>query len=1044
MNPLEIPLPNNQTMTNAFGQAEEVELNTICITIIINISFALLCLFYFWSLRQNDPGHFNYKRKWLPRACPPDLPSGFFSWIPPLLRMSEKEVLKYAGFDATILLRFYKMAFKIFAIFSFYGLTVIVPVNVASGAKQSGNVITTINTFGQLSMSNIQHYDSKMWVHAAGLYLLTALTLYYLYVEFRFYKELRHEYLIRRAPHLRTIVVEGVPLSMRTSPKLHTYFSTLYPGAVASVYVPQDLWRLRKHIDRRLRVLARLEGCIANKQACGAERYHRLGMFGFGPKVNSIDIYSRSLERLNTVIQQEQATACQQETVFFYSGEGYTGGDNQHITLQPLQYTEFWRRNRLLPNAKGAGPIERAILNSYAALQSHQEGRGHHRNGEHYDEHSSGNRDESFGSFSISEVTPLTDVWGAVRNGLGALGEELNEEDGLIPDNSQSSITSANTLHNKHSSIFDNLRLDFIGDKNKNKNKSKNMHENTSIRDEHDVLNTGEKGFRGWIFSHPSVSSATTTVSTTLPVVVPVDPSTGKLTPLFNNELERGVDTSKFTDVHGKLIVTPGAESETEPLLNGRRKREPFSAGSRAFVTFKTFAAATTARQVLHCGRPRRMSARSAPEPRDVVWENIIVGRRAHGVRRFFVEVILACLMVFFPVIVTLLSYAVSADQLIDRNEVIYSLCNQSSLFRSAVQLIQPLCLIILMSVLPILLEWLGTLEGIISQSQNQITVMSRLFLFQIINVFLVTTIAGSLFDVVNRIANHPSDTFTLLGETLPRVSGFFCDFIIIRAFSTTSMELIRLPAYVIDAFRHMCGVRGKTSVPFGLRSYCNPGCFYYSNAYAQDLLVLTLIMTYACISPLVLIPGMIFFGYAHLIYRHQLLYIYVPVFESGASFFPRVFRRIIFALFTAQATMIGMFILKNGINQMYAVSALMVITFVYKTKMRDMYEPVAEALPLELAVALDLGTTNAPITPSAAGSSALLSTSSHSANPNSNPNLNSTSCNSINSLSSSNRGNFVKPEPPGSPHQDNFLSEYLQPELCAPACLKPEVAVRR
>jgi Calcium-dependent channel, 7TM region, putative phosphate len=48
--------------------------------------------------------------------------------------------------------------------------------------------------------------------------------------------------------------------------------------------------------------------------------------------------------------------------------------------------------------------------------------------------------------------------------------------------------------------------------------------------------------------------------------------------------------------------------------------------------------------------------------------------------------------------------------------------------------------------------------------------VCDRLFAFQMINVFLVTTVAGSLFDVLNKIANHPSDSFTLLGETLPKV----------------------------------------------------------------------------------------------------------------------------------------------------------------------------------------------------------------------------------------------------------------------------------
>lgn len=74
--------------------------------------------------------------------------------------------------------------------------------------------------------------------------------------------------------------------------------------------------------------------------------------------------------------------------------------------------------------------------------------------------------------------------------------------------------------------------------------------------------------------------------------------------------------------------------------------------------------------------------------------------------------------------------------------------------------------------------------------------------------------------------------------------------------------------------------------------------------------------MTYACIAPVILVPGLLFFGIAQVVYRHQLLYVYVAEFESGGAFFPVVFRRFVFALLTAQATMLGMFLLKNGLQQ--------------------------------------------------------------------------------------------------------------------------------
>ena len=55
----------------------------------------------------------------------------------------------------------------------------------------------------------------------------------------------------------------------------------------------------------------------------------------------------------------------------------------------------------------------------------------------------------------------------------------------------------------------------------------------------------------------------------------------------------------------------------------------------------------------------------------------------------------------------------------------------------------------------------------------------------------------------MQRLVDHPSVFFTLLGETLPKVCGFFCDYVIIRAFTGMSMELVR--AY--DVFPEVLGM---------------------------------------------------------------------------------------------------------------------------------------------------------------------------------------------------------------------------------------------
>ncbi|CAN0565796.1 unnamed protein product, partial [Laminaria digitata] len=73
------------------------------------------------------------------------------------------------------------------ALFTPYGLLVLIPVNMKAVPTGSQDVRheSSINTFNQLSMSNIQHYDSRMWLHALGVYLLSILAMHFLVVEYR-------------------------------------------------------------------------------------------------------------------------------------------------------------------------------------------------------------------------------------------------------------------------------------------------------------------------------------------------------------------------------------------------------------------------------------------------------------------------------------------------------------------------------------------------------------------------------------------------------------------------------------------------------------------------------------------------------------------------------------------------------------------------------------------------------------------------------------------------------------------------------------------
>ena len=78
-------------------------------------------------------------------------------------------------------------------------------------------------------------------------------------------------------------------------------------------------------------------------------------------------------------------------------------------------------------------------------------------------------------------------------------------------------------------------------------------------------------------------------------------------------------------------------------------------------------------------------------------------------------------------------------------------------------------------------------------------------------------------------------------------------------------------------------------------------------------------------------------------------------VFETGGLFWPKIFRRFVFGLIIAQATITGQFILKEARHQAYATVALMFLTYTFLRKTRARYDGPSSKLPLEVATVMDI-----------------------------------------------------------------------------------------
>ena len=267
------------------------------------------------------------------------------------------------------------------------------------------------------------------------------------------------------------------------------------------------------------------------------------------------------------------------------------------------------------------------------------------------------------------------------------------------------------------------------------------------------------------------------------------------------------------------------------------------------------------------------------------------------------------------------------------------------------------MALVGIMLLLPPLFLGLGVWQGCHSWTENTLLQMSRYYSFQIINVLLVTTISGSVVNSIEEILQEPASTFSLLGGSLPRVCAFFCCYVFMKAIAGLPLELCRGVAAAQQTLKRSiypsATQQDRKHAFLGLRDIAGPGWFSFGKYGAQDLLVVVVMMVYVVMSPVVLVPGLLFFSIGSVVYRHQLLFVYEPLFESGGLLWPRFYRRILFSVFLTQFTMVGLFFSKKAYMQGYLTLALSAVTYLYQVRMKTLYttsSSVAHHLPMELA----------------------------------------------------------------------------------------------
>ncbi|XP_019243320.1 PREDICTED: CSC1-like protein At4g02900 isoform X2 [Nicotiana attenuata] len=370
-----------------------------------------------------------------------------------------------------------------------------------------------------------------------------------------------------------------------------------------------------------------------------------------------------------------------------------------------------------------------------------------------------------------------------------------------------------------------------------------------------------------------------------------------------------------------------------------------------AFVSFKSRWGAAVCAQTQQSRNSTIWLTEWAPEPRDVYWDNLSIPYIQIAVRRLLMAVALFFLTFFFMIPIGFVQAFASIDGIKKVLPFLKSLI-EMDVVKSFVQGFLPgIVLKIFLILLPMILMTMSKIEGFTSLSSLDRRSASKYHLFVIVNVFFGSIITGAAFQQLQRFLNQsPTEIPKTIGVTLPMKATFFITFIMVDGWAGIAAEILRLVPLVMFHIKNTFLVKTEHDREQAM----DPGSLNFSVSEPRLQLYFLLGLVYSVVTPILLPFIIVFFAFAYMVFRHQIINVYDQKYESGASFWPDVNRRILIGLVISQLLLIGLLSTKDTAKSTPLLIVLIVLTIWFHKLCKGRFESVFVKCPLQDAVVKD------------------------------------------------------------------------------------------
>jgi hypothetical protein len=224
-------------------------------------------------------------------------------------------------------------------------------------------------------------------------------------------------------------------------------------------------------------------------------------------------------------------------------------------------------------------------------------------------------------------------------------------------------------------------------------------------------------------------------------------------------------------------------------------------------------------------------------------------------------------------------------------------------------------------------------------------------------NVLLVTTFANGFFNALPELGKDPSKTVEILATNLPGASTFFLTYALLTI-TASALEIFQIGPLIMNFIFKKFVAKTPRKIWELEKTMPNQD---WGTGFPPQIMIASIGIVYSTIQPIILPIVALHFTLYYLVYRHQFLYVYDKLNQTGGLLFPKAIYQVFTGVYISQLTLIGLMFLNQGFAQGVLCVILLILSIGVLLAMQAIFEhnPRAEFLPVDLMGIIDMKTRN-------------------------------------------------------------------------------------